>query len=268
MPQNKTVSQLPDWMMKENDYTPRKDKQGYITKSILGLFKMFRHFHVEKNENISQLRAGARTLLVLGLIILSALSHNMFFCGTVAAGFLLYLSFAKIDVLKRVLSTSLTAALFTLLIMLPSYFMYKTNSVVVITLKVFLSTGMLSLFALVTPWNKITSALRFVKIPGFVILILDLTIHYILILGNIAFEMLVALKLRSVGKNTSKQKSFSGIIGTVFLKSIAYSEETQQAMECRLFNGTYNFKKSKITIKDFIPIFVLILYIILFIYIA
>lgn len=259
---------LPDWMFVQNEYVPQKDKDGFLTKTILNFLRLFRHFHVEKNEYVTQIRAGFRTILVIGLIILSAISKNMFFCGCVAAGFLLFLSFVKIEVIKRVLSTAFAAAFFTMLIMLPSFLLYKSIAFVTISIKVFISTGMLSLFALITPWNKITSALSFIRIPSFIIFILDLTIHYILILGNIAYEMLFALNLRSVGKNKSKEKSFSGILGTVFLKSITYAEETQQAMECRLYNGISHQQKAKINIKDFIPIIILILYIILFVYVA
>ena len=257
--------QIPEWMKQQNDYSPAKDKDGFITRTMLSLLKLFRHFQIEKNENLSQAGAGFRTLFVLGIIFLTALSHNLFFCGTVAASFLLVLSFSKIEILKKVLATAITAALFTVLIMLPSFFLYKSMAVITITGKVFLSTGLLSLFALTTPWNKITSALSFIKIPGFIVFILDLTIHYILILGNVAYEMLFALKLRSVGKNKNKRESFSGILGSVFLKSIAVTQETQQAMECRLFNGTYYHTGTKFNIKDFLPLIVLILYIVLFI---
>lgn len=244
---------IPDWMKEQNDYSPRKDKNGFLTKNLLSFMKLFRHFRIAKIENVSTLRAGFRMILVLGIIILTSLSQNLFFCGTVAAGFLLYVSFAKISVLKQTISTAIVAALFTALIMLPSFIIYKSNSLIFITLKVFISTGILSLFANITPWNKITAALRFIKIPSFIIFLLDLTIHYILILGNIAFEMLTALKLRSVGKNINKKNSFSGISGTVFLKSLAFSQETQQAMECRLFDGNYIFQKSKGSLKDFLP---------------
>jgi len=266
--QKDTNVQLPEWMKQQNDYSPKSDRDGFMTKTMLSFFKLFRHFHMEKNEKLSVTRAGCRTVLVLGIIILTALSHNVFFCGSVAAGFLVLLSFIKIEKLKRVLSTALTASLFTALIMLPSFFIYKSNAFITITIKVFLSTGMLSLYSQATPWNKITAALRFVKIPDFLIFILDLTIHYILILGNAAYDMLFALKLRSVGRNQNKQKSFSGVLGTVFLKSIAITQETQQAMECRLFDGVYGYSKTKTGIKDFLPIFVLILYIALFIYIS
>lgn len=256
---------LPDWMKEQTEFTPKKDRNGFLTKNLLSFLKLFRHFRMTKNETVSTLKAGLRLLLVLGIIILTALSQNLIFCGAVAAGFLLYLSFSKIQVLQQSLSTAIAASLFTALIMVPSFIIYKSNSIIFITLKVFLSTGILSLYANITPWNKITAALRFVKIPDFIIFLLDLTIHYILILGNIAFEMLMALKLRSVGKNTNKHNSFSGILGTVFLKSVEAAKESQQAIECRLFSGNYVTYKAKESIKDILPIFVLIFYIALYV---
>lgn len=265
MPQKSEIL-IPQWMQEHNNYSLKKDREGFLSKTILGIFKLFRHFHIEKNEKLSRARAGFRTLLVVGIIILTSVSHNLIFCGAVAAGFLLYLCGTKIDILKRTLGTAFTTAFFTALIMLPSYFLYKSNSVITITGKVFLSTGIVSLYAQLTPWNKITSALRFIKVPEFIVFILDLTIHYILILGNCAYEMLFALKLRSVGKNKNKQNSFSGILGSVFLKSLEITKETQQAMECRLFDGSYKFSKSKIHAIDFLPLILLIFYIALFVY--
>lgn len=240
MLQDKVETVIPEWMKEQNNYLPAKDKNGFLTKTILNLLKLFRHFHVTKNESISKKHAGFRTILMLGSVILTAVSHNLLITGFVAAGFLLFLCFSKVEVIKKVLSASFAAALFTAIIMLPSFFIYKSLSVVIITIKVFLSVGIVSFYSNVTPWNKITAALRVIKIPVFIIFIIDLTIHYILILGNVAYEMLFALKLRSVGKNKNKQKSFSGILGTVFLKSVSIAEETQQAMECRLFDGTYS----------------------------
>lgn len=240
MSQNKVEVEIPEWMKTQNNYSPKKDKNGFLTKTLLNFLKLFRHFQLQKNENITKGRAGFRTLFVLALIIITAVSHNLYICGSVAAVLLLCLSFSKIEILKKVLVTSLAAALLTAVIMLPAYFIYKSSAVITITLKVFLSVGLVSLYANTTPWNKITAALRFVKIPAFIIFIIDLTLHYILILGNVAYEMLFALKLRSVGKDKDKRKGFAGILGTVFLKSVSIAEETQQAMECRLFNGTYN----------------------------
>ncbi len=261
----KTEILIPEWMMTQNSYSPRKDREGFLSRTLLGILKLFRHFHVEKNEKLSQVRAGFRTLLVIGIIVLTSLSRNPVFCGAVAAGFLLYLSSSKIDVLKRTLGTAVSAAFFTALIMLPAFLLYKSDSIITITGKVFLSTGIVSLYAQITPWNKITGALRFVKIPEFIIFILDLTIHYILILGNCAYEMLSALKLRSVGRNMNKQGSFSGILGSVFLKSIEITKETQEAMECRLFDGSYRFSETRIRGTDFLPLLILVLYLGLFI---
>ncbi len=256
---------IPDWMTEQKNYSPRADRNGFLAKTILGLAGLFRIFSMKKNESISTARAGFTAILVLGLIILSALSESMFFCGTILAGLLLYLCLSRIEVVKKVLATALASSILTVLIMLPAFFLYGSNSIFTIPMKVFLSVGILSLYSATTPWNRITGARGFFHLPSFVIFILELTLHYILILGNISHDMLIALKLRSVGKDNDKGKSFSGILGTVFLKSLSITEETQQAMECRLFDGTYSCRKSRIHVRDLIPIPVLMVYILLYI---
>ena len=256
---------IPEWMTKQNDYSPRKDRNGFLTKTILSLATLFNVFAMKKDESVTTARTVCRTILVLGLVILSALSRNILFCGTITVALLLTLCFSRIEVIKAVLKTSLASSFLTVLIMLPSLFIYGTNSVFVIPLKVFLSVGIISLYSAATPWNKITGALQMLHFPSFIIFIMELTIHYIFILGNIARDMMVALKLRSVGKNSSKTESLSGILGTLFLKSISMAQETQQAMECRLFDGTYTRQREGIRFSDLLPIAILMSFIFLYI---
>lgn len=268
--QDNLVNNLPEWMLKKNSYSSKKDFGGYYTKTILSFFNLFRHFQINRlslNKNISTFLSCNLLIQTLGLIILTSLSKNLFFSSTILAFLLISISLKPIDILKSVLGASITASLFTAFIMLPSFLIYKSNTIITITLKVFTSVGLLSLYAKTIPFNKITDSLRFFKIPNFLIFIIDLTLHYILILGNIAYDMLSALKLRNIGKNKYKQKSFSGILGSLFLKSLELSKETQQAMECRLFNGVYKSRKSKIKISDFLPLLVLLLFITFYTYI-
>ncbi len=266
MERNKKLDELPDWMLEKTVYEPVKGRDGFLAGSMLRFMKLFRHFHMEGDSSVTYARAGMRLLLCLGVIVMLALSHNLFYSACVAAGFLLYLSFQRIEVIKRVISSSFSASLFTLLVMLPAYFAYGSDAFITITIKVFLSVGSLALLTGITPWNKITASLRMIRIPNVVIFILDMTIHYILLLGNIAFEMLEALKVRSIGRNRNKKGSFSGILGTVFLKATEMSEETRQAMECRLFNGNYERRKETLRFESFIPSVFLLIYIVLLLY--
>ena len=266
MVKSNTDNILPEWMKEEQDYTPLKGSDGFVTATVLRFLKLFRHFHTNREGTVTYMGAGMRLLLCLGLILTVAMASNMFYLACVAAAFLVYLSISKTEVIKRVISASLVTAFLTFLIMLPAFFLYAGNSFIVLPIKVFLSVGMLTLFTNVTPWNKITGSLRIFFVPNLVIFILDITIHYILLLGNIAYEMLEALKLRSVGKNKDRKQSFSGILGTVFLKSVEMSHETRDAMTCRMFDGTYTRTKETFVKTDLIPAFILILYIVIFVY--
>ena len=74
-------------------------------------------------------------------------------------------------------------------------------------------------------------------------------------LGEFSLNMLYALKLRSVGKNSKKYNSLSGIAGTMFIKSKEMAEEMYAAMECRGFTGEYAYKKvSSLSPADYIYI--------------
>ena len=69
---------------------------------------------------------------------------------------------------------------------------------------------------------------------------LDITLKYIVILGNICVDMLNAVRLRSVGRNKDKKSALSGVMGVTFLKSREMADEMYQAMVCRGFDGEYN----------------------------
>ncbi|MBP5198350.1 MAG: hypothetical protein J6033_04785 [Lachnospiraceae bacterium] len=259
---------IPDWMMKKNEYVPTKDREGFLTKSLLGFLRLFRHFSMRGRGDISVAGAGTELVLTLGMIIMIAMTDSGVFLACAGAGILGVLSFSRIDIMKRALSTSLGVTAFTFVIMLPAFFLYKSLGFLVLSFKVFLSVTALSLLTSVIPWNRITAALRLFKMPNILIFVLDMTIHYILLLGNVAYDMLAALKLRSIGKNKDKVNSFSGILGTLFMKSVAMSKETEDALTCRLFEGRYDAAKTDFGIKDCIPLFTLIIFIILYIFVG
>ena len=83
-------------------------------------------------------------------------------------------------------------------------------------------------------------ALKRFFFPDLFIFVFDITIKYIVMLGEFALQMLYALKLRSVGRNRSKYGSIGGVGGMLFIKSRNMSEEMYYAMECRGFTGEYH----------------------------
>jgi cobalt/nickel transport system permease protein len=167
----------------------------------------------------------------------------------------------------KILKLSLGMAAFTFIVMLPAVFWGNSFSCIMITSKVFATITAVGLLSHTTKWGSITSALKRFLIPDIFILVLDITIKYIVMLGDFTLNMLYSLRLRSVGKNRNKYSSLSGIAGTMFLQSKEMAEEMYYAMECRGFTGEYHiYGKSKFKVADYAYILINIGILFVFLY--
>ena len=100
-------------------------------------------------------------------------------------------------------------AVFTLVILLPAALWGNYYSIVMITPKVFATVMAVNMLSRSAPWRSITGALKVFFIPDIFIFVLDITIKYIVLLGEFALNMLYSVKLRSVGRNKGKYTSIS-----------------------------------------------------------
>jgi cobalt/nickel transport system permease protein len=141
------------------------------------------------------------------------------------------------------------------------------NNAVVVTLKVLFSVTAANLLACTTQWNELTGVLKIFHLPDIFIFVFDITIKYIMLLGELAINMLYSLKLRSIGASLDKVTSLSGIIGTMFIISKDMSEEMFGAMECRGFTGEYKAKpRIKLMGMDLIFIILDLIFILTYFY--
>lgn len=242
---------VPDWMKQKEDYTPCNDRDGFASKTLLKMMSMLARC---KNNNpviLSSVSPFVKIDFTFGTILLLALSRNAFFSWCILAQTLVFLCFLPGKTLKTVIGTSVVSTICSILILLPAVFFGATHTMLTIACKVFISTAMIQLLAISTPWNQLTESLRFFCIPDIFIFTLDITLKYIVILGENCGNMLEALKLRSVGKNRKKSQAFSGILGVTFLKAKEMAGETYEAMQCRGFEGEYRrVKKPAFQKKD------------------
>lgn len=136
-----------------------------------------------------------------------------------------------------------------------------------ITLKVLVSVASVSILTCTTQWNELIITLKIFRIPDIFILVLDITIKYIIILGEFSLNMVYALKLRSVGKNNNKSTALSGVVGTMFIKSKEMAEEMYGAMESRGFTGTYKvYTKFKFKLFDYTCFILTIIFVLTYFY--
>lgn len=131
-----------------------------------------------------------------------------------------------------------------LIILLPAMFIQPSGirNELLIVIKVFFSISTLSIFNHTTQWNHITGALKKLHIPGIFIFTLDITLKYIVLLGNLITELLTSLQLRSVGKNNKKHSSIGGVMGVTFVRGTEMNQQMYEAMQCRGFTDDYSVK--------------------------
>ncbi len=211
--------------------------------------------------------AASKLLMGLGMILLTSLSSNYFFVLIMLAIVLFRLATLRKSALKRTVSVAAAAAALAFVIMLPAIFLGQSHSAIQIGTKVFISVSIAMSVALSTPFNEITSSLRAFHLPDIFILTIDLALKNIVRLGEIAIEVLTALKLRSIGKNRDKGTSIGGIGGVVFLKSQEAAQSTYAAMMCRGFEGEYVLPRGRTWRKtDLLLLIAFVVLLILFIY--
>lgn len=243
---------MPEWLQKAENYTPLTDKDTFVNKSILSFIGLLSRIRAQdKLEDRFGVNAFFRVLFTLMLIVFVSLSRTFGFIYLVVAYELILLCFIPGKDIIKILRGALIAALFTAIILIPTVFSGNTYSILVIPIKVFVSLVAVNILSNATRWDQIILALKRFHLPDLFIFVLDITLKYIVMLGEFTVEMLYALKLRSVGKNSGKYGALSGIAGTMFLKSREMASDMYTAMECRGFTGEYRiYQKFTFRLQD------------------
>jgi cobalt/nickel transport system permease protein len=260
---------MPEWLLNKDNYTPLNDKDAFINKSILSIMEILTRFRLQTEYRTNKLEANALTKLIstLILIIFVSLARSFMFVLITDVFLLVIINLLNIDEIKYIVKMSLVVSVFTFIILLPSIFMGYGNNALLITLKVLASVTSVNILACTTQWNELIRTLKVFHIPDMFIFVLDITIKYIIILGEFSLNMFYALKSRSVGKSSFKNASLSGIVGTMLIKSKEMAGDMYVAMECRGFTGEYKvYKKFKFKLTDSIYVIFCIMLILTYIY--
>ena len=233
---------IPDWMKKSDDYVPVNDYNTFIKKTLESIGTAMSKIKIQRgHEKIHSLPAIFKLLILLLLIILTSVSNNKTIILTIAAVMELYLCTWPASDIIGILKPSFVGAILSLIILFPAMIMNPAgiNNNIYVIVKVFLCVEMLGILNHTTQWNHITGALKKLHVPWVFIFTIDITLKYIVLLGNIINDLLVSLSLKSVGKNNRKYQSIGGILGITFIKSIEHSHKMYEAMQCRGFTDDY-----------------------------
>ncbi|MDP4090312.1 MAG: energy-coupling factor transporter transmembrane component T [Bacillota bacterium] len=245
------MDNLPEWLVDKDNYKPDKDKDAFIDKSILSIFKVLSRFRRGTGYNIGSrnLNPSVKLTFILLFVLLVTLSRNPDFVVGADIMVLVVVSLFGGRQIRHLLKTAFAALTFSLIILLPAIIMGNIHNSMVILLKVAGTVTVVNIFSITTQWNEASGALRSFFVPDIFIFVLDITIKYISLLGEFSMNMLWALKKRAVGVNKDKNSPLTAVMGTMFIKSREMAEEMQGAMECRGFTGEYRHPAAKTGFK-------------------
>jgi len=131
----------------------------------------------------------------------------------------------------------------------------------VVRVGVSISAGLL--LVLTTPAMDLWRSLQLLKVPGFFIMILDMTYRYLGVFLTTALEMFEARALRTVGQlsHRSKWDMVGSSMGVLFAKSVSLADEVFMAMAARGYTGeAVALKRFAITSLDMIWLAVILLF--------
>jgi len=233
---------LPDWMQNKDKYIPPRDGSQFAVKSIKSIGKAMSQIKIQKGHEKGQtLPPLLKLLLMFAGILFVSVSHDKIPVLSYAAFILMYLCTWPAKDIWSIWKVGLMASFLTMLMLLPAIIQKPQliENEIFIIVKVFLSIVAVSIFNHTTQWNHITKALRAIHVPGIFVFTLDITLKYIVLLGNAITDLLTALQLRSVGKNNKRYNSIGGVMGITFVRGVEMNKQMYEAMLCRGFTDDY-----------------------------
>ncbi|HEY5525032.1 MAG TPA: energy-coupling factor transporter transmembrane component T [Clostridium sp.] len=260
---------VPEWLSVKDNYIPKEEKNLYVEKSIFSLIKIISIIRQNKNQDklVYSISPTVKVVSIIVMILCVSISRSFIYLLLIDIYVLINLFLMEKKSRKRILFKSFIFPLVTLIALIPSMFYGNIYNSLLIFQKLIITILLMNLLSHNTKWSEISKSLKLLFIPDMFIWVMDITIKYIVLLGEHSINLLNALKLRSIGINYNKYNSLTGIMGNLFIKSYKMSEEMFHAMECRGFVGEYTTKVNlKLKKMDYVYLAINILLVSLFIY--
>lgn len=219
-----------------------------------------RSLHAEETARrgglLQALDARAKWVGFAGFAVAAGLARNLgvlaaLFAGAVALGLL-----SRLRLRELALRAWLPALLFTALVGGPALFLVAgprvpavppawgisaagVRSFGFLLLRVETIASFTLLLVLSTPWARLLAALRSLRVPATVVLILGMTYRFLFLLLASAHDLFLARRSREVGRLRPPQarRLFARTTGVLLSKTMATSQQVYLAMVSRGFTG-------------------------------
>lgn len=122
-----------------------------------------------------------------------------------------------------------------------------------LVLRVETASTFASTLVLTTPWTQVLKALRSLRVPVVVVVVLSMTVRYIVLLLDTARDMFESQRSRTVGSLDPQQQHrlIYNTSGVLLGKTMQLSTDVYLAMQARGFRGeVYLLDEFKLTVAD------------------
>lgn len=240
----------------------RRRRQSFIERTLTGLFAateraLYAEALAKTDGLLQRLDPRVKVIGLLSLIVAAALAHNL---AIILSLFMLAIMLALLSqVPLRTLAARvwISAFLFTGTIALPAIFItpgrvvYRLPwldwpitaqglmSATYLLARVETAATFSILLILCTPWTHVLKALRVLRVPVVIVVILGMTHRYIFLLLETTRDMFESRRSRMVGALGGRDRRRMAVasVGVLLSKSFYLSHEVYLAMRSRGFRG-------------------------------
>lgn len=276
MPASLFAAPLPDWLAAPAPRAPAGIPRRFAGRTAASLARMLAALRQEPSGAVHPPILLACSVLAL---VLLSLARQPAFVALCATSLLLVLAGLPLRLLRPAIGLGLALGGLSALVLAPALVWLPAGRPAALLVSAKAATGGLvtGLLAGLLGGRGLVSALAGLRLPGAIVLVLDLFLRYAVILGDLSLDLLLSLRLRSPGRPARPPRLAAGfrrsrtsgsppaarpdhpvpaiepgsagnlgsmgdIAGTLFLASRHYAGEVHAAMICRGFDGTYRHR--------------------------
>jgi cobalt/nickel transport system permease protein len=240
----------------------RKKSRGAVERTLASFVDGMEHaFYAEelakKNGLLQKLDPRIKILAILPLIVIAALTRRLWVVATLFVVALAVALLSKIPLGTLPRRVWLGVLTFTGLIALPALFLTPGRAIyslplvrwtvteqglraaTYLILRAETAATFSVLLVLCTPWSKVLKALRVLRVPVVLVVILGMTYRYIFLLLRNAHDIFTSRRSRMVGHldGPQQRRAAAAGAGALMSKTMQLSGDVYLAMRSRGFQG-------------------------------
>ena len=235
---------------------------GFLERTLAGFLGAVEHALeaedlARRNGLLQRLDPRIKVLGILALIIAAATSHKLWVIGTLFAIALIGAISSGIPPVLLARRVWIPVLVFTGIIALPAPFVIAGREVgrlpvlgwtltaqgllsaAYLISRVLTAATLSVLLILSTPWTRVLKALRVLRVPVVLVVILGMVYRYIFLLLDSARDMLESRRSRMVGElsGPDRRRLAAASVGVLMSKTLQLSGDVYSAMVARGFRG-------------------------------